>query len=49
MNVLDAPGGGQILQLQAALPEPSTWALALAGLAALAGWHFASSRRCRGQ
>ncbi|HPP52165.1 MAG TPA: PEP-CTERM sorting domain-containing protein [Thermoguttaceae bacterium] len=31
------------------LPEPSTWALALAGLAALAGWHFASSRRCRGQ
>ncbi len=49
LNVLDAPGGGQILQLQAALPEPSTWALALAGLAALAGWHFASSRRCRGQ
>jgi len=30
LNVLDAPGGGQILQLQAAVPEPSTWLLALA-------------------
>ncbi len=32
LNVLDAGGGGQILQLQAAVPEPSSLALAALGL-----------------
>jgi hypothetical protein len=35
LNVLDAPGGGQILQLQAAVPEPSTLALGALGLVLL--------------
>lgn len=43
LRVLDAVGGGQILQLQ--VPEPSAWVLVLAGLACLGGWNIASSRR----
>ena len=35
LNVLDAPGGGQILQLQAAVPEPSSLALGALGLVLL--------------
>lgn len=38
LGVVAGSGGGQILRLSTAVPEPSTLALAALGLAALAGW-----------